>query len=122
MNMYYKWMETSLSFCLMKQCPFCDNKMGFQEIIFPCGCIVFSHPECFADYTFRLRQKYDSVWKIPCLSCQEIVQLPNHSGIKIRIPEEKEEKEEKEECELSFITLITFISGLISYCAYRVIC
>lgn len=47
---------------------------------------MYSHPDCYLEYTLRSRRKIDGHFKIQCVNCLKLCKVPEHTTVQIQIP------------------------------------
>jgi hypothetical protein len=73
------------------QCLFCDEGANIQRIKFPCECLVYSHPDCYSEYSASMRERADGSWKLTCPECKRWFTLPDHIRLQINIPNDDDD-------------------------------
>ena len=68
-------------------CHFCRSDKQVQKFKFPCECIVYAHPDCYATYIFRNK----GALSLTCVKCNDESQIKDHVVLQINIPPERDD-------------------------------
>ena len=70
-------------------CHFCRSDKQVQKFKFPCECIVYAHPDCYANYLFTSRDIKTNT--VRCVKCNDECMMKDHVVLQINIPPEKDD-------------------------------
>ena len=85
-SLEYLRMSTLLS---PTDCYFCRSDKQVQKFKFPCECIVYAHPDCYANYLFTSRDIKTNT--VRCVKCNDECMMKDHVVLQINIPPEKDD-------------------------------
>lgn len=106
-------------------CFYCRSDTNIQSYKFPCGCSIYSHPDCYKNFELTHRIVASYRWHLACPKCKNIFSLPDLLQLQIQALDDdmqpltrREMREEK--CKICAILVIQSIlfSGLVSACIY----
>jgi hypothetical protein len=92
------------------ECKFCQSNLNLQRFKFPCDCLIYAHPDCYAEYSSETRERAEGRWRLWCPQCKMRFTMPENTPLQIIIHQDEDEyrpitrKEvRKEQCKICAI-------------------